>query len=283
MKLLITGANGFTGLYLANAAKKHGYKVFLIKSDITNSVGIFTEVADISPNYVVHFAGISSITHSNEEDFYRVNLIGTMNLLKALNALQERPKKVILASTANVYGNSTRMPISEHESPSPLGHYAASKLAMEVMSNIYKAELPIICTRPFNYTGIGHDQRFVIPKIVGHFIRRSPTIELGNLHVKREYNDVRVVCEIYIQLLSKGTPGETYNIASSRAYSLESVIERLQEISRHKIEITVNSDYIRKNEIDVLTGCGKKLEKTIGTISWINLSSTLEWMYESHV
>jgi nucleoside-diphosphate-sugar epimerase len=282
MRLLLTGANGFTGFHFANAAKEYGFEVFPLKSDLTNFAAISAEVVDIAPNYVVHFAGISSTTHANEEDLYRVNLLGTMNLLKALCELRQRPQKVVLASTASVYGSSTKMPISEYECPSPLSHYAASKLAMESMSNIFKGQLPIVYARPFNYTGVGHDERFVIPKIVGHFIRRSPTIELGNLHVKREYNDVRVVCEIYIKLLLKGVAGEIYNIASSKVHSLEFVIGRLQEISKHKIEVSVNSEYVRKNDIDVLAGCTKKLEGAIGVSSWIDLSSTLEWMYGSH-
>lgn len=282
MKLLLTGADGFTGFHFANAARAHGFDVNPLKSDLTNSASVFSEVAGIEPNYVVHFAGISSTTHSNEDDFYRINLLGTMNLLKALRALNCRPQKVILASSASVYGNSTIVPITENQHPSPLSHYAASKLAMESMSNVFKDELPIIFTRPFNYTGIGHDERFVIPKIVDHFLRKKETIELGNLHVMREYNDVRAVSDIYIKLLSKGVPGEIYNIASSKVHSLDYVIQILQEISGHKIGVTVNTAFIRNNEINILAGCGKKLEETIGESQWIDLPSTLEWMYKAY-
>lgn len=282
VRILVTGANGFTGYHFSNVARKNSLEVISLRSDITNSDSIFTEVASVAPNYVIHFAGISSTTHANEEDLYKINLLGTMNLLKALCALRQRPQKVILASTASVYGNSSKLPIAEHEPPSPLSHYAGSKLAMECMSQVFKDELPIVCTRPFNYTGVGHDKRFVIPKIVWHFLRKSPTLELGNLYIEREYNDVRVVCEIYLKLLFKGLAGETYNICSSKTHSLGYVIETLQEISQHKIEVSVNPAYIRDNEINTLIGCCKKLNKTISTIDWIDLPATLEWMYRSN-
>jgi nucleoside-diphosphate-sugar epimerase len=265
MRLLLTGAEGFTGFHFANAAKKHGFEVFSLKSDVTDYAGIISEIADIAPSYVVHFAGISSTTHSNEEDLYRVNLMGTMNLLKALCALPKRPQKVILASTASVYGNSTSIPISEHEPPFPLGHYAASKLAMESMSNVFKAELPIVCARPFNYTGVGQKGNFLIPKLVDHFAKRKPFIELGNLNIEREFNDVNMICAAYLELLNLGKANEIYNVCSGQARSLQFVMDTLKQITGHDIEIRVNPDFVRASEVHRMVGNPEKLKHLLAS------------------
>ena len=85
--------------------------------------------------------------------FYNVNVLGAMNLLAGLTALPVKPRKVLLASSANVYGNCDASPITEGQLAAPVNHYAMSKLAMEQMAWTYLDRLPIVITRPFNYTG----------------------------------------------------------------------------------------------------------------------------------
>src|SRR5690606_29793103 len=137
----------------------------------------------------------------------------------------QRPRSVLLASSANVYGNTECSPIAETQPPAPVNHYAMSKLAMEHMARTYADRLPLFFTRPFNYTGPGQDASFVIPKLVTHFARRAPAVELGNLDVEREFNDVRFVCEAYLSLLQKAVPGEVYNICTGAPLTLRAVID----------------------------------------------------------
>ena len=168
------------------------------------------------PNYVVHLAAISFVGHGNADDFYRVNVVGTVNLLEALLKLEKKPTKVLIASSANVYGNCEISPISESQQPLPVNHYAMSKLAMELMARTYLSRLPIFFTRPFNYIGLGQAESFVIPKLISHFTKKAEVIELGNLNVEREFNDVRFVCDAYLRLLDVAKPGESYNICSGK-------------------------------------------------------------------
>lgn len=280
-RLLITGADGFTGQHLRAGAEQVGYEVFSLSSDLTDSVALVSEVATICPTHVAHLAAISAVTHADQEAFYRVNLFGTLNLLDALKRAPARPKKVLLASSANVYGNADVEFIDETVCPKPVNHYAMSKLAMEHMAMTYAAELPIVITRPFNYTGVGHDNRFVIPKIVEHFKRGALEVELGNLDVYREYNDVRMVCDAYLRLLAKGVLGETYNVCSGRSYSLREVIAAAGTISERSIEVKVNPEFVRANEVHMLAGSPVRLKAVVGELKAFSLEETLGWMFSS--
>lgn len=278
MRLLLTGAKGFTGVHFAAMARGAGYDVYSLDSDLTDAAGVAAEVAKVEPTYVVHLAGISAVTHADQLDFYQVNLFGTQNLLQALADLPRRPTKVLLASTANVYGNQAGGNISESVCPKPVNHYAISKLAMEHMAATFFDRLPIVIARPFNYTGVGHDQRFVIPKIVDHFKRRAGTLELGSLDVYREYNDVRMVCDVYLRLLASGNAKDIFNVCTGKPYSLHDVLEMAESITGHKIEVVINPDFVRANELRCLAGDASKLRATIGDIDDYAMSETLNWM-----
>jgi nucleoside-diphosphate-sugar epimerase len=278
MRLLLTGSEGFTGKYIANAAIASGYEVFPLKADLTDLSLLQQEVYAIKPTYVIHLAAISDVNDCHQENYYRVNLFGALNLLRAIGGLKKVPQKVILASSANVYGANSGRLINEERAPKPANQYAMSKLAMEYMSALHAEHLPIIFTRPFNYTGVGHDNRFIVPKIVEHFMQGKNQIELGNFEVEREYNDVRNVAQIYVDLLLKGKAGEIYNLASGRTYSLAVVIHFLQNITGQTIKVITKPEFMRKNDIPVLSGDPKKLEACIGKVHWRELQDTLSWM-----
>lgn len=278
-KLLLTGGNGFTGQHLAKLAELLGYEVCALRSDLVDSANVGKEIAVLAPTHVCHLAAISAVTHADELAFYKVNLFGTQNLLNALLQLTIPPKKVLLASSANVYGNVDCLAISETNCPKPVNHYAMSKLAMEHMAQTYTDRLPIVITRPFNYTGVGHDDRFVVPKIVKHFAKCANEIELGNLDVEREYNDVRMVSDAYLKLLELGEPGEIYNVCTGRAVTLRAVVSILENIVGRSVALKVNPAFVRPNEVRRLAGNAKKLEASIGRLKCIPFSETLEWMF----
>jgi nucleoside-diphosphate-sugar epimerase len=141
--------------------------------------------------------------------------------------------------------------------------------------------LPIVITRPFNYTGPGQAPQFLIPKLVSHFARRAPAIELGNLHVEREFNDVRMVCDAYLALLAHGVPGEAYNVCSGQPYTLQHVIGVLSDITGHKLDVQVNPAFVRANEVHRLCGSPRKLSVCVGDLSAYGLANTLQWMLDA--
>jgi nucleoside-diphosphate-sugar epimerase len=278
MRVLVTGLNGFTGRYVRQVLEENGHEVVGLKADLTDQKTVKQDVQSLRPDAVIHLAAIASVEHGDANAIYEINLIGTRNLLVALAQSSNKLKCVLLASSANIYGNSIEGVIDESVLPSPVNDYAVSKLAMEYMARLWMDKLPIVITRPFNYTGVGHDARFVIPKLVEHFARRAESIELGNLDVEREFNDVRTVGEIYFRLLKQGEPGQTYNICSGRPVSLKSVIDALKKITGHDLEVKVNPAFVRANEVRRLCGSPAKLEACIGKLQHPPLEETLRWM-----
>lgn len=289
---LVTGINGFTGRYVAAELSAAGYRVFglgaapfddsdYFQVDLMDVSGLTDTINRIKPNVVVHLAAIAYVGHGDADAFYNVNLLGTRNLLQALNSSQAPLDAVLLASSANVYGNGTAGKLSESTVANPANDYAVSKLAMEYMSRLWMDKLPVFITRPFNYTGVGQTDNFLLPKIIKHFKTKSPTIELGNIDVWRDFTDVRALSKAYVKLLHAKPIGEVINICSGRTYSLRKVIELCEKITGHHLEIQVNPAFIRANEVKTLSGDTSKLQTFIPEWDVPPLEVTLRWMLES--
>ncbi len=280
MKILLTGAAGFTGLFFRSVAEAAAHTVLPLQANLTDKAAVAAEVAQMQPDAVVHLAAISFVGHADDSAFYAVNVVGTMHLLAAVAALPVKPRSVLLASSANIYGNCNASPMAESQPPVPVNHYAMSKLAMEHMAMTYLDRLPIVITRPFNYTGPGQAPQFLIPKLVSHFARKAVRIDLGNLYVEREFNDVRMVCEVYLRLLDKGEPGQAYNVCSGQPYTLRHVISTLEQITGYCINVHVNPAFVRANEVHRLCGSTDKLVAAVGALPAYGLEQTLGWMLE---
>lgn len=278
MKILVTGADGFTGRQFLPSARAAGHEVVSLAANLTDGAAVAREVASLDFDAVVHLAAISFVAHADERALYDVNLFGSLNLLDALKAAGRPLRKVLFASSANVYGNSDRSPIPESQVPAPVNHYAMSKLAMECMVAARADGLPLVLTRPFNYTGRHQAPEFLIPKLVDHFRRRAPSVALGNLDVEREYNDVRLVCEAYLRLLEAPTATGTYNVCTGVTYSLGAVIDKLQALTGHKIDVRVDKAFVRPNEVHRLCGDPARLTHAIGALHSYRLEDTLSWM-----
>ncbi|MFP5391764.1 MAG: NAD-dependent epimerase/dehydratase family protein, partial [Gammaproteobacteria bacterium] len=261
-RALITGLGGFTGRYLAQELEQAGYEVFgtalpgegqsgpnIFTVDLCDRAAVAAMVEQVQPDVVAHLAGIAFVAYSNVDLIYRVNIVGTRNLLEALAAQRHTPSAVLLASSANVYGNACAGVIDEKVAPAPANDYAVSKLAMEHMAQLWTDKLPIIIVRPFNYTGVGQTENFLLPKIVSHFRKGARAIELGNLKVERDFSDVRMVAQSYRRLLAVGPAGESFNVCSGRGHSLSGVIDVMAQIAGYGIDVKVNPAFVRPKEV----------------------------------
>jgi nucleoside-diphosphate-sugar epimerase len=287
--ILVTGAQGFTGRYLSDALRRQGHHVIglsqkpssdpdTIACDLMNASALQTALSAIKPNKVVHLAALSFVGTNEAEAYYHVNVVGTCNLLNALEKL--RPDKVLIASSANIYGQpNDGKPITEDAPPAPINHYGASKLAMEHMARTYAQKLPIVITRPFNYTGPAQEVHFLVPKIVSHFKRQAPEIELGNLDVSRDFTSIHDLIRAYIRILESDIIGETLNVCSGKAISLKQIIDWLEAISGHSLEVKVNPAFVRENEIKSLVGDHTRLSQLTGWAPEQNFQDVLAEMF----
>lgn len=293
MKVLITGAGGFTSKYLKAILVDSGYEVIELfqgsyeiinyqtaRCDIKQLEEISKIIQFFKPDFVVHLAAISFVGFKSPDEFYNTNIIGTRNLLESLKVANFPIKQLIVASSANVYGNQENKNITELIELRPENDYAVSKVAVEYLCKCYIKYLPILITRPFNYSGIGQSDSFLIPKIVNHFKSRSKEISLGNIDIYRDFSDVRDVVFSYKKIIQLNDihSGDIVNIASGKVISLMEIISYCEEITGYSIKVVKDPKFVRDNEIKYLGGSRLKLDQIIGKSKLIEFRQTLQWM-----
>lgn len=286
-RILVTGSNGFTGRYVCSELKRRGYEVYgLTKNldisdqsiDLRDRNALNAVISVLKPEGVIHLAAISSVTHGCESDFIDVNVNGTRNLLDSLTGVSCL-KTIIIASSANIYGNiGIGKAITEDTKPNPQNLYAESKVRMENDIQINYKYLPITIVRPFNYTGVGQSANFLVPKIVGAFKRKDRFLNLGNLNVERDFSDVRFVSWAYAKLIDMCSKNDILNLCSGVAYSVKEIIEICSNLTKHRVTIHSDQQLIRRNEILYLCGDPSHMIFVLGEKSAFSFEDTLKWM-----
>jgi nucleoside-diphosphate-sugar epimerase len=291
-KVFITGITGFTGKHLEAYLEKSNYSVSgsvletpLNKNhfscDILSEKALFEILNKVRPDYIVHLAAISFVASKNQQNMYNVNIFGTLNLLNAIAKLDYKPKKILIASSAAIYGN-IEGELQEDMCPEPVNHYGNSKLVMENMTKAYFNNQNIIITRPFNYTGLGQESHFLIPKIVTHYKDKKKEIELGNIDVFREFNDVNFVIRCYTELLFSKVKSEIVNVCSGKALSIKNILDAMANIAGYEIKVYVNPMFVRPNEIRTLKGSINKMSHIIRDFTDdFKIEDTLKEMYHN--
>jgi GDP-6-deoxy-D-talose 4-dehydrogenase len=296
-RVFVTGVNGFAGHYVAAALACAGHDVHglvkpphsgdipnvsrIYEADLNDTESLKRIIDEVQPDKIVHLAAIAFVAHGNVKDIYDTNVLGTRSLLDALACQGANYDSVMLMSSANVYGNKTAGRLDERTPLDPRNDYALSKIAMEYLTHIY-SNMPFIIVRPFNYTGVGQDKNFIIPKIIDHAKRKARSLELGNIDVARDFSDVRFVADCCQRLLDNPNAiGQVVNICSGIPYRLADVIKSIENMSNHHFEITKKSDLVRNNEVPQLWGDPSKLHTLMDCVDAPPFSDTLQWMLEA--
>lgn len=290
-KVLVTGASGFTGGHLLPLLQSQGYEVLATGASSTQSVSeldltsinqVEKLVESFQPHKVIHLAAVSFVGHTDVREMYEVNVLGTRNLLGALASRVSHLDSVVVASSANVYGQNPKPFLSESEPLNPSNDYALTKVCTEEVARYWSHRIPMTIVRPFNYTGIGQSEKFVIPKIIRAFRDKEPRIKLGNTAVERDFSDVRDVVQVYLKLLEEVPSGKTYNIASGSPKSLGYVLDFLANQSNHKLEVESDPSLFREGEILSQCGDSSALRGDLGITSWMDFDTTLKWMLDTN-
>jgi nucleoside-diphosphate-sugar epimerase len=272
--------------------REHGFAVFGLtehepegpdefSADLTDADAVTAALRAAAPDYVVHLAAIAFPGHTQADAIYRVNLGGSLVLLQSLAALGLGQRGILLPSTATIYSNAATAALVEDSPLAPASHYAVSKLAMEHMARLFANTLPVVVVRPFNYTGPGQREPYLVPKVVRHFAEKAPVIELGNIDVERDFLDVRMVVDAYRRLLmTPAAQGQTMNLCSERGTTVRALVGKLTAITGHGIEIRVNPKFVRVGEPQRIVGSSARLRGLIGDLAPIPLETTLADMLQ---
>ena len=300
MRALITGVAGFAGSHLAELLVSHGIEVYglvmpggpldnldeirgdpdraarlhLVEADMVHAEQLLSVIADTRPEHVYHLAAASSVRQSLRDPgaTFRVNVLGTRNLLEAIRRAGITPR-ILMVGSAEAYGASANKeaPLREDDPLLPVSPYGASKAAVELLARSYWTDhkLPVIRVRPFPHTGARHSPEFVFPDWARQLAeieagRHPPRLHVGDLAIRRDLSDVRDVVAAYGLVLRRGEAGAVYNVCSGRVYSLREVLEALIALTRLNIEIVTEAGRLRPTDLRVLAGSPQALHACTG-------------------
>jgi GDP-4-dehydro-6-deoxy-D-mannose reductase len=308
VRVLVTGASGFVGGHLLDALAAAGVDevvagtvgappaadrprpgVRWIELDVTSEASVAEAVRDCRVSQVYHLAGQSSVSRSFSAplETWEVNATGTLRLVEALRSAGCRGVRLLLISSAEVYGAvpDGAQPIGEVTPLRPITPYGASKAAAEAAALQAAGEgLEVVVSRSFNHVGPGQDERFALPSMARQLvsIRRGeapPVLRVGNLEVERDFLDVRDVVRAYLRLMERGTSGTVYNVCSGVARSLRAVVQELVELSGTGARIEVDPERFRPADIPRLVGDPARV-RSLGWAPAVPLSRTLRDLLE---
>jgi GDP-4-dehydro-6-deoxy-D-mannose reductase len=306
-KAFITGISGFAGNALARFLLETGEyhvsgtyhsdkglasldtiasQLSLHKVDLTKRQEIDSAVAQIKPDIVFHLAALASPAQSFTDPVltFSTNTLGEINLLESVKTRNQSIEKIIVISSAEVYGlvASQDLPLDEETSLRPVSPYAVSKIAQDFLGLQYylTAKLPVIRVRPFNHIGPGQKKSYAVAAFASQIAliekdKQDPILHVGNLTARRDFTDVLDIVKAYELLAVKGRDGEVYNVGSGKSYEMSDVLSRLVALSKKEIRIEVDPDRFLPIDIPDNRADISKITRDTGWVPTISLDESL--------
>ena len=296
MKTLITGDTGFVGQHVMAAwpdatglmawgIAKNGLDVSILDKEM-----LCAALEDCKPDAVLHLAAQSFVPESlaRPEHTKEVNLLGTLCLLESLEATGFKGRMIQVGS-ADAYGlvSTHLMPIDESCALKPLNPYATSKADAEALCSQWSKEksFDVIMARPFNHIGPGQSPQFALSGFAMQIAelslgKRPPILTVGNLKATRDFTDVQDVVHAYQLLIEKGRSGESYNICSGQEHSLQSLVQRLLELSGLQVNLEINPLLFRPSEQPRMWGSYRKINQHTGWRPEVSMDTSLIKIYQ---
>lgn len=302
-KVLIFGAGGFVGNYLSREFLSHGYAV--CGSDIADRVDLPAQVAyykgdlldskqveDLmlqqQPQIIVNLAAISSVgaSWSIPQTTVSVNVVGALNILEAARKCNPAPK-ILFVGSSEEYEALDR-PMDEHTPLNANNPYGISKMTQESFARLYTERygMQVYCVRPFNHTGVGQRDSFVLPSFCKQAAEieksgKPGTIQVGNLAAYRDFSSVKDIVRAYRMIVENGDCTKVYNVGSGKAYSLQEMLDYI--VSLCSVHVTVEVDPARFRPVDTPLVCCdySAIEKDLGWKPEYSIFDVLKEMFES--
>lgn len=287
LRALITGATGFVGPHLSSHLEANGDHVTAIGHtngpDLLDAQGWSDLVEEVKPEVIFHLAGFSDVGASWKapRESFRLNAEGTLSILEA--ARNHRVGRVIVVSSADVYGiaSPASLPLTETAPMQPRSPYGASKQAAEALAQQYCNGwgLDVIVVRPFNHIGPGQSANFFAPaiasKIAAAELAGGGSVTHGDLSPERDFTDVRDVVRAYRLIATSGRKGATYNVCTGKAVAMSSILDELIDAAMVPISTEPDPELVRPVDLPVLRGSFEALNADTGWEPSIGLSETL--------
>ncbi|MBA3854038.1 MAG: GDP-mannose 4,6 dehydratase [Gemmatimonas sp.] len=308
VRALVTGAAGFVGQWTCRALLREGWEVEGVSLEGTPPRGILTaaeraavrwEAMDLSPtsngasrvlalfrtaapDVIIHLAGIAfqASAAADVERAFAVNVGAATELLRAAalaKAAGEADPRVLVVGSAEQYGAhaAAEMPLPESAACRPKTVYGKTKVAQEVaaLGMARETGLRVVCTRSFNHSGPGQAPSFLLPSLIqrARDARRSgQPVRIGNTDVTRDFLHVEDVVSAYISLVSRGQPGEVYNVCSGVGVRVGELAAEVLAAAGVRSPLEVDPALQRAVDVPVLVGSNAKLRAATG---WTPLKS----------
>lgn len=306
-KVLITGVSGFVGTHLAkhllekndiqligtyrsesglSGLETDKERIILEKVDLLDREAADSLIDTHKPDQVYHLAGLPSAGKSFQHPAETVtnNVISGLNILEALKNKGNPHARILIVSTAEVYGKiqPSDLPIDEKTELRPLNPYAVSKISQDYLGLQYHLAygLDVVRVRPFNHTGPYQKDSFAIPSFAKQIAQTEkglidPVLSVGNLDAKKDFTDVRDVVRGYGLLMEQGIAGEVYNIGSGKSYSMNDLLQMLLSLSQKDIKVQEDPEKIRPIEVEEVVCDYSRLNSLTGWKPEIPIEKTL--------
>lgn len=298
MKVLVTGAAGFAGGYLVEALQaadsstiyaiaKSGDgddrgRLKWLSCDLLDKPAVDSLILKIRPNQIYHLAAYSSPGDSYQQPVRAINETAAIqiNLFEACISANINPR-VLLVSSGQIYGKSSKLPLNEESAVDCNSPYAVAKLCQENLADYYaKRGFGIIIARPFNHIGPRQRLGFIVSDLANQIAmaeaaKGESIIKVGNLSSRRDFTDVRDIAAAYLKLMEKGGGAEIYNICSGKSVSGQEILDTLVSMAKCKITVEADPSKMRPSDIPELYGDHSKLTAATGWKPQIELKQTL--------
>jgi len=306
VKILVTGANGFSGKHLLDLLCRQtkgtlvalyrrrrltGYpkRVVWKKVDLRQKAQVMRLCNHTRPQQVYHLAAYVKGKNgfSGPEGIYRNNVLGTFNILEAIRRFSPGAK-ILNVGSSYEYGKvpEAHMPIRETERLNPNSIYGASKLGQEAVMRYYGHVygLRIVCTRTFYYAGPGQPRGFLFANLVQEFNARTSGTKSGlkivNPDDRFDYTDIRDVARAYYLLMQKGRCGEVYNVASGKTRTLRDITECMADYCGGNIRFVFKKKKHGPLDHRVYVGYSSKIKKHTGWKPHYRIGQTIRDMFD---
>ncbi|MEY2467646.1 MAG: GDP-4-dehydro-6-deoxy-D-mannose reductase [Actinomycetota bacterium] len=288
MRAFVTGGHGFVGPHLLAHLASEGDDVVAPHQDevdLDDADALKAAITAAAPDAIYHLAALAHVGESWADPMrtFDVNAVGTLRVLEVARHLDPVPR-VLLIGSAEVYGTVTAadVPIGEDHPLRPVTPYAVSKVAGEYLGIQYHLGfgVPVVRARSFNHVGPGQSGQFVVADIarrIADAVRDGNTsaLRLGNPAARRDFTDVRDVVRAYRMLVTKGAPGEAYNVCSGVDVAIGDLVQRLLALSGADLTVEIDPALMRPVDVPVLVGDNQKLRAQTGWTPAYSLDDTL--------